>query len=134
MHNPFAPGDRKIYRRTVTQADAAAFESGQVHPFYSTFALARDAEWACRLFVLEMKEDHEEGIGTFLSVHHVSPAAVGEEVTITAVIEAVHGHRVLCRYEVRVGRRLVAYGRQEQRIIPREKVKAMTRKLQTADG
>ncbi len=128
MRVPFVPGDKKLYRRVVTSADVAAFDTGQVHPFYSTFALARDVEWACRLFVLEMKEAGEEGIGSFLSVHHVAPAMVGEEVVITAELESVRGNRVLCRYQVRAGARLIAYGRQEQRIIPVEKAAALMQK------
>ena len=61
MKNPFKSGDQKTYRHRVTEADIARFESGLVHPFYATFALGRDAEWAGRLFVLEMKEEGEEG-------------------------------------------------------------------------
>jgi fluoroacetyl-CoA thioesterase len=47
MINPFKPGDTKTYTKTVEQTDTAAFDSGQVHPVYATFALGRDAEWAC---------------------------------------------------------------------------------------
>ena len=58
----FEIGSQKYYSKLVEQADCAAFNSGLVHPVYATFALGRDAEWACRLFVLEMKEEEEEGI------------------------------------------------------------------------
>ena len=64
MINPFQPGDVKSFVHVVTEADTARFDSGEVHNVYSTFALARDAEWSGRLFVLEMKEEGEEGIGT----------------------------------------------------------------------
>jgi predicted thioesterase len=68
----------------VSHADTANLDSGQVHPVYATFALGRDAEWCCRLFVLEMKEEDEEGIGTFLSIEHRSPALENSQVVFTA--------------------------------------------------
>ena len=83
MKNPFNPGDVKTYSHTVTVADVARLPGGLVHEVYSTFALARDAEWASRLFVLDMREDDEEGIGTAVQVTHHSPALVGETVHFT---------------------------------------------------
>ena len=82
MKTPFKIGDTKTYSKVVGADETARFESGEVHPFYGTFALGRDVEWAGRLFVLEMKEEHEEGIGTFLYVDHHAPAFVGETVSI----------------------------------------------------
>jgi fluoroacetyl-CoA thioesterase len=84
----------------VRREDIAEFSTGVVHPFYATFALGRDAEWACRQFVLQMKEEDEEGIGTFLNIEHRSPAMLGETVEITAEITALEGHSVVCKYEV----------------------------------
>ena len=94
MHNPFVPGDKKYYVKTVLESETASFDSGEVHPFYGTFALARDAEWAGRLFVLEMKEDDEEGIGTFVNIKHVSPALVGDEVRFIAILDEVKDAKV----------------------------------------
>ncbi len=122
MRNPFKAGDQKTYEVVVRPDDAAAFASGMVHPFYSTFALARDVEWACRLFVLEMKDADEEGIGTHLSIDHLAPALVGMRVRITATLEEVRGNRVICSYEVHEGDRLLARGRQEQRIVKKAKI------------
>ncbi len=124
MKNPFQIGDVKIYTTTVTPDKLATFESGNVHPVYSTFALARDAEWACRLFVLEMKEAGEEGIGAYLSVEHQSPAVLGATVEIRAVLEAVKGNRVECSYQVFCGQRILATGRQTQKIIQKDKFDA----------
>lgn len=122
MRNPYKPGDKVQIVRRVTEADLAEFETGVVHPFYGTFALGRDAEWACRQFVLNMKEDDEEGIGTFLNITHRSPALLGEEVVITAEIYRLEGHAIDCRFEVKVGDRLVAEGTQGQKILKKEKV------------
>lgn len=122
MKCPFQPGDIKTFTHTVGGADAAAFESGQVHAVYSTFALARDAEWSGRLFVLEMKEDGEEGIGTGLTITHNSPALIGQQVLFTATLSEVNRNEVVTDYTATVGDRLIASGRQWQKIVPREKL------------
>lgn len=107
----------------VSREDTARFESGEVHPVYSTFALARDAEWTCRLFVLQMLEDDEEGIGTFVNVRHYSPAAVGSHVHFVATIDRLEGNEVVCRYTAHVGDRLIAEGEQGQKILKHEKLR-----------
>ena len=97
-----ALGDVCKIAKVVEAADLATFETGNVHPFYSTFALGRDAEWACRQFVLEMKEDDEEGIGTFLNIAHKSPAMLGDEVEIVATLTEIDGNAVNCSFVVKV--------------------------------
>ncbi len=108
--------------KVVETADLATFEIGNVHPFYSTFALGRDVEWACRQFVLNLKDEDEEGIGTFLNIGHKSPAMLGDTVTITAAIIRLEGNSVDCEFKVHVGDRLVAEGAQGQKILKKEKV------------
>lgn len=125
MINPFQPGDTQSFIRTVSEADLARFDSGLVHAVYATFALARDAEWACRLFVLAMKEDHEEGIGVSVSVEHLAPAPHGSEVRITGILLAVEGNRIDCRWEAHLGEVLVARGEQVQRILPKERIEGI---------
>ncbi len=125
MKQLFKPGDVKQWRVEVTAADTAIFADGEVHPVYATFALARDAEYACRLFVLEMKEADEEGIGTFVTVDHYSPALVGSEVVFTATVESQAGNSIICRWEAHCGERLLASGRQGQKIIPKAKLAAL---------
>ncbi|WP_436484412.1 thioesterase family protein [Chitinophaga sp. ARDCPP14] len=118
----FKPGDTKHFSRTVRQEDCASFDSGQVHPVYATFALARDAEWCCRLFVMEMKEAQEEGIGTRLTVEHLSPALAGSQVDFTAVITGIQHHEITCSYEAVCNGRVIATGIQVQKILPKAKL------------
>lgn len=122
MKNPFQPGDTKAFSHVVTEADSAKFESGEVHAVYSTFALARDAEWSGRLFVLEMKEDGEEGIGTGITVNHHSPALFGQEVLFTATFVELNKNEIITDYKATVGERLIASGQQSQKILPKEKL------------
>jgi predicted thioesterase len=131
MTNPFHPGDIKTFTRVVREEDIAQFDSGTVHPVYATFALARDAEWSGRLFVLDMKEEHEEGIGTRLDIQHMSPAFVGQTVRFEACFEEITAKgEILNTFEAFVGERLIARGLQGQRILPKAKIETLFSGLQ----
>ena len=129
MKNPFSIGDTQTFSHVVSNQDTAAFESGAVHPVYSTFALAREAEWSGRLFVLEMKEEDEEGIGTSISVVHHSPALLDSEVVFTARLTAVNHHEVVTTFEVHVGERLIASGEQRQKILKKTRLEQLFNSL-----
>ena len=129
MKTIFKPGDKKEYSKTVMQEDAAVFEAGEVHPLYSTFALGRDAEWVCRLFVLEMKDETEEGIGTMLHIEHLAPALVNSNVKITATVKSIVRNEIICKFEVNCGKRLIAKGEQGQKILLKSKVEKMINNL-----
>lgn len=118
-------GSQKYYSKLVEQADCAAFNSGLVHPVYATFALGRDAEWACRLFVLEMKEEEEEGIGTFLNISHKSPALLGSIVEFTSIVKSIHKNEIICSFIAKVGNRIIAEGEQGQKIIAKQKLEKL---------
>ncbi|MDX5418576.1 MAG: hypothetical protein LPK09_05115 [Hymenobacteraceae bacterium] len=115
-------GDTRTYVKHVTAADFARFDDGLVHAVCSTFSLAQAAEWAGRLFVLEMKGEDEEGIGTSLTINHKGPAFEGEEVRIVATLKRHEGNEVICSFEARVGDRLVADGETGQKILKKEKL------------
>lgn len=131
MHNPFRPGDQKVHTVTVDEGRLARFDAGLVHPVYATFALAKDAEWAGRLFVLEMKEEDEEGIGTAFSIEHVSPAPLGSVVNITATVIALEGNRIDVSFEAHVGNRLIAHGTTGQKIVNKQRMGALIAQLQS---
>lgn len=122
MKGNFQIGDRIEFRAVVKPGDVAAFQGEVVHPVCATFALARDIEWTSRQFVLAMREDDEEGIGTFLSIDHKSPAFVGEEIVFTAYIDQLNGTELICTYEARVAGRLIASGKTGQKILKRERI------------
>lgn len=122
MKQVFKPGDTRTFTKTVTNKDIAEFESGTVHEVYATFALGRDAEWSSRLFVLEMKEDDEEGIGTFLNIRHHSPALLGQTVVFTAEITKLEKNIIDCKVLAQVGGRLIAECETGQKIIKKEKL------------
>jgi fluoroacetyl-CoA thioesterase len=119
----FKPGDKKIYKKMVADADVAAFHGEVLHEVCSTFSLARDFEWSSRLFFIEMKEEDEEGVGTFLSIDHKSPAFVGEEITFTATVVKIERNELTCMIEARTGNRLIATGTTGQKMLKKEKLR-----------
>jgi fluoroacetyl-CoA thioesterase len=125
MKKIFKKGDTKNFVHTVTTSDTATFESGTVHEVYATFALGRDAEWCTRLFVLEMKDDDEEGIGTFINIQHLSPALVGSEVVFTGTYEELNGNHLTCNFEAKVNDRVIAKGSTGQKILKKEKLQLL---------
>lgn len=131
IKNIYQIGNTFSLTKLVSQADLAEFETGIVHPFYGTFALGRDAEWACRQFVLNMKEDDEEGIGVFLNISHKSPALLGETVQITAEIIRLQGNAIDCSFTVKAGERVVAEGTQGQKILKKEKLAKLVSSLKS---
>lgn len=131
MKNLFQTGAQKSYTHIVSEADAPSFQEKLVHPVYATFALARDAEWTGRLFVLDMKEADEEGIGTAVSITHHAPALPGESVRFVATLAAVEGHEIITPFEAHVGSRLIASGETRQKILKKEKLDRLFEMLKT---
>ena len=121
----FNKGDKKIYQTIVKPDDQAAFHGEVLHAVCSTFALARDIEWSSRLFFIEMKEDDEEGVGTYLEIQHRAPAFVDEELKITATAESIIGNELICSIEVKAGDRIIAIGKTGQRMLKKEKLNAI---------
>ncbi len=129
MKKIHAVGAQKRYLKVVQPDDVAAFHGTTVHPVCSTFVLAREIEWTTRLFVLDMKEADEEGIGTYLTIEHSSPAFVGEEICFTASIYEINGHELICHYEARVGERLIASGKTGQKILKKDKLESLFKRI-----
>ena len=121
----FKPGDRKNYQKVVGKDDVAAFHGDTLHEVCSTFSLARDFEWSSRLFFIEIKDDDEEGVGTFLSIDHKSPAFVGEAIIFTATIVKMEKNELTCMIEARIGSRLIATGTTGQKMLKKERLKQL---------
>jgi fluoroacetyl-CoA thioesterase len=123
MKQQFKTGDSKTYFHRVSSADFARFNGEIVHPVYSTFALARDAEWTTRQFVLQMRDEDEEGIGTFVHIDHHSPAFEDDEVSFQGVVEQIKGNELICSVVAKVNDRLIATVKTGQKILKKEKLK-----------
>lgn len=121
--NLYSPGDSLRHSFIVQPEDVAAFEGKVVHEVCATFTLAREVEFASRQFVLIMKSEEEEGIGTEVTIKHKAPAFVGEEVVIEAVINFLTAGELNCTYTASVGDRLIAEGTTGQKVFSKENLK-----------
>jgi predicted thioesterase len=122
MKERFKKGDKKYHKFQVKSQDIAHFEQEAVHDVCATFTLAREIEWTTRLFVLEMLEEGEQGIGTHLNIEHVSPALLGSEVVIEAEYDEFQKSEIVCKYVVKVKKRIVAKGTTGQKIFQKDKL------------
>lgn len=129
MKQVFQTGDKKKHNFIVGETDIAEFEKQLVHQVCSTFTLAREIEWCTRLFVLDMLDAHEEGIGTHLSIEHQSPALFGDEVLIVGEIETIIKNEITCLFSATVKDRVIAKGKTGQKILPKEKIQALFNRL-----
>jgi fluoroacetyl-CoA thioesterase len=118
----FKSGDIKQTSYVVRGEDIASFKGNVVHPVCATFTLAREIEWSTRQFVLDMREEDEEGVGTFLTIEHKAPAFVDEEIIFIACYESLTGNELICSFEAKVGGRVVATGKTGQKILKRETI------------
>lgn len=117
MKPGFEPGIVREHLVRVTEAMCPAFNGVVVHRVYSTWSVAHHFEIAARMILVDYLEDHEEGVGSHLSVDHLAPCPVGREVRIRAtLVETGHARhtRVVCDVEAYEGQRLLARGKQVQ--------------------
>ncbi|OEK05312.1 thioesterase family protein [Roseivirga misakiensis] len=122
MKELFKVGDQKIHEFRVSDDHLATFDSGTVHSVCSTFVLAREMEWSSRLFVLDMCDDDEEGVGTMLHIDHKSPAFVGDRVVVKATVKRLLNQELICSIEVSVGERCIAVGETGQKVLTRKRI------------
>ncbi len=129
MKQVFESGDIKEHSFFVTNNDVARFEKQDVHPVCATFTLAREIEWCTRLFVLDMLEPTEEGIGTRLLINHQSPALVNDKVLITSKIISIINNEINCSFIATVNDRIIAKGETSQKILSKEKINTIFKHL-----
>jgi predicted thioesterase len=125
MKNVIKPGEQRTITYLVKREDVASFQGVVVHNVCATFTLAREVEWATRQYMFDLREDDEEGIGTFLSINHQAPAFVGEELVIESTVESLQGHELICAYIIRVRERVIATGKTGQKVLKKEKIQAI---------
>lgn len=110
----------------VTEAMCPAFDGVVVHACYSSWSVAHHFELAARKVLVDFLEEHEEGIGSHVSVDHLAPCPVGRTVCVRAeLVEVVHERhvKVVCEVTARDGDRLLARGRQVQIVMNKDDLK-----------
>src|SRR5687768_2751229 len=84
MKSSLRVGNTAEVKITVTQDMCPAFDGVVVHRVYSTWSMAHHMELAARKVLAPHLEEHEEGIGSHLTIDHVAPAPVGHQVRVVA--------------------------------------------------
>ncbi len=109
----------------VTEDMCPAFDGVIVHRVYSTWSMAYHMEVAARKVLSPYLEEHEEGIGSHISIDHLAPTPVGRTVRVVAEAVEFDDSTVVCEICVYDGDRLVGRGRQIQRVLPKTKLKSL---------
>jgi predicted thioesterase len=117
---------------TVTDDMCPAFDGVVVHRVYSTWSMAHHMELAARKVLAPHLESHEEGIGSHLSIDHVSPAPLGHTVRVVATATEMHGSTLVCEVIAYDGERIVGRGKQVQRILPKTTLNALIERAKQA--
>jgi fluoroacetyl-CoA thioesterase len=129
MKPSLAVGNTAELTVTVTEDMCPAFDGVVVHRVYSTWSMAHHMEITARMVLAPHLEDHEEGIGSHLSIDHLAPTPLGHRVRLVAIAAELGPTTLVCdveAYHVRLGGdRLVGKGRQIQRILPKEKLRQL---------
>ena len=99
-----------------------------VHRVYSTWSMAHHMELAARMVLAPHLDEHEEGIGSHLTIDHLAPTPVGHTVRVVATALEVGPTTVVCDLNAYDGDRLVGRGRQVQRVLPRTTLESLIKR------
>jgi len=126
-------GNRAEITITVTDDMCPSWDGAVVHPVYSTWSMGHHFELAARKAVKDHLEDHEESIGSHLSIDHIAPAPLGHQVRAVAEVTDLDPTTVVCElvaYHVRAegDDRIIGRGRQVQRIIAKSKLASLIKR------
>ncbi len=125
MKSGFTTGIVREITILVTEEMCPAFDGVVVHRCCSTWSVAHQFERAARKVLVEYLEEHEEGIGSHVSVDHLAPCGVGKTVRIRAELKEVirdRHLRVVCDMAAYDGDRLLARGKQVQVVMNKQQL------------
>lgn len=126
-------GERRSFLHKVGKDDVAMFETDMVHPVCSTFTLAKYIEWTSRMFVIDIKKEDEEGIGTMLHIDHISPAFINDKMSFEATVDTIEKNELNCNVIVSVGDRIIAKAKTGQKLLKRVRINEIFSSLETND-
>ena len=122
MKERLSIGDKRFFLHKISEFDIATFDAGNVHPVCSTFALAKYIEWTSRIFIIDIKNEDEEGIGTMLHIEHLSPAFQDQEIYFEATVSSIVNNELICDVLVTAEKRVVARARTGQKMLKKAKL------------
>jgi len=117
-------GTEATHTTEVTKDMCAAFDGKVVHDVYSTWSMAHHMEIAARHVLVPHLVAGEQGIGSHLSIDHVSPQPLGRTARVVARCIEADATTVVCEVVAYDGDsdRVLGRGKQVQRIYPEDKL------------
>jgi fluoroacetyl-CoA thioesterase len=103
--------------------DLATFRGVTIHYVCSTFALAREFEYAGRLVYESGQQADEQAIGVTVAVEHLAPAFVGTELEIEATPISFSKGVLACKVSAYSAGKLIATGQTTQKVLPASTIK-----------
>jgi predicted thioesterase len=113
MNLPFAAAEHTF---TVRSEDRPVFEGQVVHDVCSTYALAREFEWAGRRVYLANRPAGSEAIGTQVEVIHKASAPVGSLLQVVAEPVSYTKGWLVCKCTALLEDKLIAEGTTTQKV------------------
>src|SRR5690349_20635200 len=110
MHSSLKIGNTADVSVNVTEDMCPAFDGIVVHRVYSTWSMAHHMELAARKVLAPHLEEHEEGIGSHLSIDHVAPAPLGHTVRVEARAIELGPTTLVCECIAYDGDRIIGKG------------------------
>lgn len=108
MKSSFQVGLTAEYSKMVTHDMTVEFEGRSLHELCSTYWLSHLAELVSYYLIKPYLEDHENSVGTGLSIRHHASAGVGHKIDLKAVCTEYRGNYVKTEVETREGDRLIS--------------------------
>lgn len=103
-------GIQEKFTFIVSSEMTAMFGTDEIHPVLSTFWLSYFFEWFSRKIIEQHFEHDENACGSELSIKHISPAFVGENVSVSVKVESMVKSKIFCSLEAKVNHRIIATG------------------------
>ena len=128
MESSLQVGNTASHSFLVTPEMQPVFSNEIIHPVCSTWDMAHQFEVVARKTLEPHLSEGEEGIGSFLSIEHRSPAPIGENVLLEAVVTECDASSLVCTITARIGSRVCASGKQIQRILPSSTIHELIKK------
>lgn len=116
MQRTLEPGASATERIRVENDRTIAFmgEAGRV---YSTPAMVNDVEYACMRLIQSHLDEGESSVGLHVSMEHLAPTPVGDEVTVEVTVTAVEGRRISLAARVHDSAELVGRGTHVRHVV-----------------
>jgi fluoroacetyl-CoA thioesterase len=122
MGNRPRVGDEVIHQVTVESEMTARLFDREIHHVYGTAWMVRHVEEAGRLLVEPHLAPDEDATGYEIHLLHERPAAVGEQLRITARVTDVDERRCVAEFEVHGRAGVVGRGTFVQRYVARDRL------------